>query len=109
LCSVLVVKKTVPVIRVALHLLTHPTDLHWGYQIAQRTSIKPGVLYPILGRFLAAGWLTDGWETTQEAGGPPRRFYKLTEAGGQDLEQLTSEARGDPRFTHLFGTFINPA
>lgn len=54
-----------------------------GADIAERTSILSGTLYPILIRFKTAGWLKDRWEDDEpvELGRPKRRYYKLTAAG----------------------------
>lgn len=103
-------RKTIPTIQVALELLKDPTTQHWGYDLARRTGLKHGVLYPILTRMLTAQWLTDGWETPTQGGKPPRRFYRLTATGGVALEVMVDEARHDRRFTHLTQTHTtNPA
>ena len=54
-----------------------------GADIAERTGILSGTLYPILIRFKSAGWLNDRWEDDEpvELGRPKRRYYKLTAAG----------------------------
>jgi PadR family transcriptional regulator PadR len=54
-----------------------------GADIAERTCILSGTLYPILIRFKSAGWLKDRWEDDDpvELGRPKRRYYKLTAAG----------------------------
>ncbi len=54
-----------------------------GADVADRTAILSGTLYPILIRFRSAGWLKDRWEDDEpvELGRPKRRYYKLTAAG----------------------------
>jgi len=54
-----------------------------GADIAERTGILSGTLYPILIRFKSAGWLKDRWEDDEPValGRPKRRYYKLTAAG----------------------------
>lgn len=54
-----------------------------GADIAERTRILSGTLYPILLRFKSAGWLRDRWEDDDpiELGRPKRRYYKLTAEG----------------------------
>ncbi|MEI9922597.1 MAG: helix-turn-helix transcriptional regulator [Bradyrhizobium sp.] len=54
-----------------------------GADIAERTDILSGTLYPILIRFRSAGWLKDRWEDDEpvELGRPKRRYYKLTATG----------------------------
>jgi DNA-binding PadR family transcriptional regulator len=54
-----------------------------GADIAERTGMLSGVLYPILIRFRTAGWLNDRWEDDDpvQMGRPKKRFYRLTSAG----------------------------
>jgi PadR family transcriptional regulator PadR len=54
-----------------------------GADIAERTGILSGTLYPILIRFKSAGWLDDRWEDDEpvELGRPKRRYYRLTAEG----------------------------
>lgn len=54
-----------------------------GADVAERTGILSGTLYPILIRFKSAGWLKDRWENDDpvELGRPKRRYYRLTPAG----------------------------
>ncbi len=60
-----------------------PAQELWGYQLSQATGVKPGSLYPILQRFLAAGWIRDRWEDVDEQteGRRRRRYYVLTAEG----------------------------
>jgi PadR family transcriptional regulator, regulatory protein PadR len=70
-------------------------SLH-GYAIAQRIlvlssevlSVEEGLLYPTLQKMLLKGWVTAEWgisETNRKV-----RFYRLTRAGRQQLEQERS-------------------
>ena len=70
-------------------------SLH-GYAIAQRIfvlssevlSVEEGLLYPTLQKMLLKGWVTAEWgvsETSRKV-----RFYRLTRAGRQQLEQELS-------------------
>jgi PadR family transcriptional regulator PadR len=65
--------------------MASPAARHYGYDLTKQTGMRSGVLYPILHRLLAAGWLTDGWEDQRPAGRPPRRYYELTDLGQREL------------------------
>jgi PadR family transcriptional regulator PadR len=51
--------------------------------------VTDGTLYPVLYRLEAAGYVNIRWETPQR--GVPRKYYRLTEAGRQELERMTRE------------------
>ena len=92
-------------VQVALALMASPDACHWGAETWKQSGIRSGVMYPILWRMLAEGWLADGWEDTSHARAekrPPRRYYKLTPTGKTELAALLAEAREDPRFRSLF-------
>jgi PadR family transcriptional regulator PadR len=56
-----------------------------------RLIVVEGTLYPLLTRLKNDGILEYKWiESTQ---GPPRKYYKLTEAGQQFLQELSKEWR----------------
>lgn len=80
--------------KVARALLAAPESRHWGYELRKATDVRGGVLYPMLGRLLDEGWLTDGWEDPSTVRGkrPPRRYYELTELGTRELEELLRDA-----------------
>jgi PadR family transcriptional regulator, regulatory protein PadR len=95
-------RTTTALVQVALALMADPTGKHWGYELSKAAGVRSGVLYPMLSRLLAQGWLTDGWEDpTTIAGRPPRRYYELTDEGRLRLGGLLSEASQDRRFTNL--------
>jgi len=66
-----------------------------GYAIVQRLQqiskdalqIRQGSLYPALYRLENRGWLEADWKTTE--GGREAKYYRLTEAGRQQLETET--------------------
>ena len=69
-----------------------------GYQIAKRLESLDGVLsgkqsalYPVLRNLSAAGLLDS--HTEPSAAGPPRRYYRITEAGRITLQQWTAAWR----------------
>lgn len=58
----------------------------YGFDIAAATGLRRGTIYPILRRLEAAGMVASEWEDADpahEEGRPPRKYYRLTEAGGQ--------------------------
>lgn len=87
-------------VTVAVALLSAPDDRHWGYELSRSTGVRSGVLYPILGRLLDRGWLEDGWEDAMEVRGkrPPRRYYKVTPEGLEELGAISRRAAADARF-----------
>ena len=80
---------------IVLHLLA-PGEAY-GYEIAsklaERTNnaleVTDGTLYPVLYRLESAGFVAVRWET--QARGVPRKYYRLTESGRRELEQLRQE------------------
>jgi PadR family transcriptional regulator PadR len=76
---------------VLLSVLDKATRPMYGYQIAKlieaRTKdvdiMKQGALYPVLRSLEATGLLES--EVEPSVAGPPRRYYKITEAGRQTL------------------------
>lgn len=53
---------------------------------AAKMIVVEGTLYPLLTRLKNAGLLDYTW--VESSAGPPRKYYKLTPAGQQFLEQL---------------------
>ena len=60
----------------------------YGYEISEFLSghidISDGTVYPILRKLKADGMLTTSLQ--EESGGPPRKYYKLTELGLETYE-----------------------
>ena len=52
-----------------------------GYELASRTGIRSGTLYPLLLRLEAQGYLEAEWQPSVASGRPPRHAYRLTAAG----------------------------
>ena len=52
----------------------------------QASSLASGTLYPILKRLTDRGWLEKNWESGEDVTGPPRRIYRLTPLGRQQLQ-----------------------
>jgi PadR family transcriptional regulator PadR len=80
---------------IVLHLLA-PGEAY-GYEIVtkltERTNgaleVTDGTLYPVLYRLERAGSVTVRWETPER--GVPRKYYRLTTAGREELRQLEAE------------------
>ena len=65
----------------------------YGYEISEFLSghidISDGTVYPILRKLKADGMLTTYLQ--EESGGPPRKYYKLTELGLETYEADRAE------------------
>jgi PadR family transcriptional regulator PadR len=72
-------------------------DEAYGYEIgsrlAERTNgileVTDGTLYPVLYRLERAGLVATRWDTPER--GVPRKYYRLTPAGQQELGRLSEE------------------
>jgi poly-beta-hydroxybutyrate-responsive repressor len=59
-----------------------------GYELMERTvelgfeAINPGTVYRTLRKMEKDGLCQSDWETASSSGGPPRRMYSITDAGG---------------------------
>ncbi len=77
---------------VTLAFLSVATEPMYGYQIAKQLEaaaggtplMKQGTLYPLLRSLERNGLLVS--EVEPSVSGPPRRYYRITEAGRQTLE-----------------------
>jgi PadR family transcriptional regulator PadR len=80
---------------IVLHLLA-PGEAY-GYEIASKLAaqtngalaVTDGTLYPVLYRLERAGYVAVRWETPER--GVPRKYYRLTEAGRDELTTLREE------------------
>ena len=65
----------------------------YGYDVAESLSrhidIADGTVYPILRKLKSDGLVTT--YLVEESGGPPRKYYKLTDLGMKEYEQTKSE------------------
>lgn len=82
-----------------LAVLAATTEPMYGYQIAKRLerigegvlSGKQSALYPVLRNLSAAGLLDSHVEPS--LAGPPRRYYRITQAGQQVLREWVAAWR----------------
>ena len=72
--------------------LLHKRDCY-GYEISdflsQHIDIADGTVYPILRKLKSDGLLTTYLQ--EESGGPPRKYYKLTELGRETYQKDRAE------------------
>jgi PadR family transcriptional regulator PadR len=77
----------------------------YGYELAEKISsrieIAEGTLYPLL-RKLKNDGLCDTY-LSDESGGPPRKYYRLTEKGRQAGQKLRQEWES---FSHNVGLLM---
>ncbi len=78
--------------------ITYPTTLvlnaiahgvRYGFDIADRTGLKTGTVYPALRRLESLGYVRSNWEnekTARREQRPARRYYEITHAGTTALE-----------------------
>jgi PadR family transcriptional regulator, regulatory protein PadR len=64
-------------------LLAEPAEWQHGYDLAKRTGLKSGTLYPILVRLADRELVTARWEDEPPAGRPRRHLYQITDAGAR--------------------------
>jgi PadR family transcriptional regulator, regulatory protein PadR len=78
--------------------ITYPTTLvlhaiadgaRYGFDIADRTGLQTGTVYPALRRLDTLGFVRSSWEAEKIARReqrPARRYYEITKAGGAALD-----------------------
>lgn len=81
---------------VVLAVLSQLRVPQYGYSLRQALAsrgmpIEEGTLYPLLRRLEGQGLLASEWRIND---GPPRRYYRLNEAGLRQFGKLTRTWRG---------------
>lgn len=74
----------------ALILKTIDNGCSYGFDIMDATGLPSGTVYPALRRMEGEGWIGSQWEAEKKAIAeqrPPRKYYRITRAGAQVLEQ----------------------
>ncbi|MDH7488166.1 MAG: helix-turn-helix transcriptional regulator [Anaerolineae bacterium] len=92
----------------AVLLLLHDRPTH-GYGLLEGLAklgldaypTDQSVVYRILRDLEQAGMIASEWET-EETAGPPRRVYRLTDAGDEHLKAWVEELRATDRILHRF-------
>jgi len=74
-------------------------DWLYGLELADRTGLKSGSLYPILIRLDERGMVESRWIEASVPGRPPRHAYRILSAGRRALADAgrTAPARSRPR------------
>ena len=80
---------------VVVAVLSQLRELQYGYSLRQALAakgmpIEEGTLYPLLRRLEGQGLLVSEWRIED---GPPRRYYRLSEAGERLRRDLTASWR----------------
>lgn len=78
-----------------LAVLSQLREVQYGYSLRQALAqrgmqIEEGTLYPLLRRLEKQGALASEWRIED---GPPRRYYRLNDAGEALLAELTASWR----------------
>ena len=79
-----------------LAVLSQLREVQYGYSLRQALAkrgmpIEGGTLYPLLRRLEGQGLLASEWRIED---GPPRRYYRLNDAGEALLAELTAYWNG---------------
>jgi DNA-binding PadR family transcriptional regulator len=75
----------------------------YGFDIIDVTGLGAGTVYPILRRLEEEGLVRSSWEAVTRArsqGRPPRRNYRLTAAGEEQVREAVARY---PAVVRLFG------
>jgi PadR family transcriptional regulator, regulatory protein PadR len=87
-----------PLERVLGAFLADPAAPRYGYDLMQAARLLSGTLYPLLARLEHQKLVTSAWETPQQEGQRPRKYYQLTGEGIRiaRLELAHASARRRP-------------
>ena len=72
---------TGPLERVLGAFLADPVASRYGYDLMKAARLPSGTLYPLLARLEHQRLVVSAWETPQQAGQRPRKYYRLTGEG----------------------------
>jgi PadR family transcriptional regulator, regulatory protein PadR len=88
---------TGPLERVLRAFLDDPTARRYGYDLMKAASLQSGTLYPLLARLEHQELVASAWETPQQEGQRPRKYYRLTGEGIRVARlELARASRGRP-------------
>jgi PadR family transcriptional regulator PadR len=84
---------TTQTLKVLSAMSDDPSVEWYGLKLSKRSGLKPGTIYPILGRLLDIGWVERRWEDIDPGveGRPRRRLYRLTGVGAPAACQALDE------------------
>lgn len=77
------------VLAVVRHQESYAFDLIQQLSEAGRVVTSEGTIYPLLSRLRREGLLTAVWR--ESAAGPPRRYYRITDAGREALVAFAAD------------------
>lgn len=83
-----------------LHAIANGTQ--YGFDIADRTGLQTGTVYPALRRLDALGFVRSNWESEKIARReqrPARRYYEITRSGSAALDLATKRFANLGRLT----------
>lgn len=93
-------RMTAPLERVLRAFLADPAGLRYGYDLMKAAGLKSGTLYPLLARLEDEKLVTSAWETPQQDGQRPRKYYRLTAKGAEvarlELAQVSARRARSP-------------
>jgi PadR family transcriptional regulator len=86
---------TLATLQVLSVLVDEPLARHYGLELSKQAGLKPGTIYPILGRLEQARWVTSAWEDIDPTvvGRPQRRYYQLNPDGAQAARRALQKAQ----------------
>ena len=91
---------TGPLERVLGAFLADPAASRYGYDLMKAAQLPSGTLYPLLARLEQQKLVTSAWETPQQEGERPRKYYQLTAEGIEvarlELAQASARRQGAP-------------
>ncbi len=86
--------------RVLGAFLADPAAPRYGYDLMKAARLPSGTLYPLLARLEHQKLVASAWETPQQEGQRPRKYYQLTGEGIRiarlELAQASSRRRRAP-------------
>lgn len=91
---------TGPLERVLGAFLADPAAPRYGYDLMKAARLASGTLYPLLARLEHQKLVASAWETPQQEGQRPRKYYQLTGEGIRiarvELAQASARGRRAP-------------
>jgi PadR family transcriptional regulator PadR len=91
---------TAPLERVLGAFLADPVAPRYGYDLMKVARLPSGTLYPLLARLEHEKLVASAWETPQQEGQRPRKYYQLTGEGIRiarlELARASSRRRRAP-------------
>ena len=107
MCRVQYVRMTAPLERVLGAFLADPAAPRYGYDLMTAARLPSGTLYPLLARLEHQKLVASAWETPQQEGQRPRKYYKLT---GEGIRIARLElAQASSRSQRVQGRPVRPA